>query len=158
MKTKTFIYSLLFVLPLALMGASETSVLIIRPGDMKEAGKTTNGLAQAIIKSSGGDMGVSATDLQFEENQTILKCSGDTTISVAGRTIVGRDLTIALGDSRGLTVYYMNPNGIVVNPEGKKADNLVFPNGDFKAAFEGWKPGDPSPFAQPPAAKGTAKP
>ena len=52
----------------------------------------------------------------------------------------------------------MNPNGIVINHEGKKADNLVFPNGDFKAAFEGWKPGDPSPFAQPPAAKETARP
>ena len=158
MNTKSFVYSLLFALPLSMLAAPETSVLIIRPGDMKEAGKTTDGLARAIIKSTGGDMNVSAADLQLEENQTILKCLGDTTISVAGRTIVGRDLTIALGDSRGLTVYYMNPNGIVINHEGKKADNLVFPNGDFKAAFEGWKPGDPSPFAQPPAAKETAKP
>ena len=158
MKTKTLIYSLLFVLPLALMAAPETTILIIRPGGMKEAGKTTDGLARAIIKSTGGDMNVSADDLQFENKGTILKCSGDTTISVAGRTIVGRDLTIALGDSRGLTVYYMNPNGIVINHEGKKADNLVFPNGDFKAAFEGWKPGDPSPFAPAPATKDTAKP
>jgi hypothetical protein len=157
MNTKSFVYSLLFALPLALMAAPET-ILIMGKGDTKEAGKTTNGLAHAMIKSTGGDMNVSADDLQFENKGTILKCSGDTTISVAGRTIVGRDLTIALGDSRGLTVYYMNPNGIVVNPGGEKADNLVFPNGDFKAAFEGWKPGDPSPFAQPPAAKETAKP
>ena len=157
MNTKSFVYSLLFVLPLALMAASETSVLIIRPGDMKEAGKTTNGLAQAIIKSSGGDMGVSADDLQFEEKGTILKCSGDTTISVAGRTIVGRNLTIALGDGK-LTVYYLSPNGVVVNPEGKKADDLAFPSGDPKAAFDAWKPGEPSPFTPAPAAKDTAKP
>jgi hypothetical protein len=140
------------------LAAPETSVLIIRPGDLKEAGKTTDRLAHAMVKSTGGDMNVSAADLQLEENQTILKCLGDTTISVAGRTIVGRDLTIALGDSRGLTVYYLNPNGVVVNPEGIQVSDKVFPQGDFKAAFDAWKPGGPSPFVPAPAAKGTAKP
>jgi hypothetical protein len=158
MKIKSFVYSLLFALPLALMAAPETSILIIRPGDMKEAGKTAVGLARAMIKSTGGDMNVSAAALQLEENQTILKCSGETTILVAGRTIVGRDLTIALGDSHGLTVYYLNPNGIVVNPEGIQVGDKGFPRGDFKAAFEAWKPGEPSPFARAPADKGTAKP
>ena len=158
MNTKSFVYSLLFALPLALLAAPETSILIIRPGDLKEAGNTTDGLARAIIKSAGGDMNVSAAALQCEENQTILKCSGETTISVAGRTIVGRDLTIALGDGRGLTVYYLNPNGIIVNPAGIQVSDKVFPRGDFKAAFEAWKPGEPSPFVQAPAAKGTAKP
>jgi len=45
-----------------------------------------------------------------------------------------------------------------VNPEGKKADDLVFPPGDPKAAFEAWMPGQPSPFAPAPAAKEMAKP
>ena len=63
------------------------------------------------------------------------------------------------GDSaRELTVYYLSPNGVVVNPEGKKTDDLVFPSGDPKAAFDAWKPGEPSPFAPAPAIKETTKP
>ena len=155
---KSLVYSLLFALPLALAAASETSILIIRKGDMKEAGKTAGGLAQAMIKSIGGDMSVSAADFRIEETENLLKCSGDTTIFVAGRTITGKDLTVALGDSRYTNVYYFNPNGVVLNPAGKKVDDLAFPPGDPKAAFEAWKPGEPSPFIPAPTTKETATP
>jgi len=155
--TKGFVYSLLFSLPLMLVAAPETSVLIIRKGITKEAGKATDGPTQALIKSASGDMKVSTTDLRIEETGNILKCSGEATVFIAGRTITGRDLTVALGDGK-LTVYYLSPNGVVVNPAGKKADDLTFPPGDLKADFEAWKPGEPSPFAPIPATKGTVKP
>jgi hypothetical protein len=157
MKTRSFVFSLLIGLPWPLLAAPDTSILIMRKNETTPAGETAGVSAQALIKSTAGDMRVSAVDLGIEEKGNLLKCSGDTTIFVAGRTIVGRDLTIALGDGK-LTVYYLNPNGVVISRDGKKADDLAFPSGDPKAAFDAWKPGEPSPFVPAPAAKETKKP
>ncbi len=154
---KSIVYTLLLALPLSLLGAPDTNILIMRKNDTTAAGETAGVSAQALIKSTGGDMRVSATDLRIEATGNLLKCSGDTTIFVAGRTIMGRDLTVVLGDGK-LTVYYLSPNGVVVNSAGKKVDDLVFPSGDPKPAFETWKPGEASPFAPAPAGKETTKP
>ena len=72
-----------------------------------------SGQASAIINASAaaGEMNVSASEIAYDDGGNTLECSGDVTVTAAGRTIKGKALTIDLG-AGPRKIFFLNPAGI----------------------------------------------
>jgi hypothetical protein len=114
MKTKLILLSVGLALPLGVISAAETSVLL-RGNTGKTAGEniTVSGSARAIIKGDGDETRVNADEIVFDRQKNALLCVGDSTVSTGGRVFKAKDITIELGDAVA-RVFTLNSGTIEV--------------------------------------------
>jgi hypothetical protein len=127
MNHKSLVLALCLILPLPLISAAETSVLL-KGKIPKMDGERTSiaGEASAIIKGGGDETRVSAEKIAFDPEGNVLACAGDAVVTSGGRTFRAKDITIELGSGK-VRVFLLNPSGIL---------SLGAQNG-----FESWQPG-----------------
>lgn len=98
MKTTTLLLALLLTAPFAAGNPPQASVLL-RADSMRATGDhvTAVGRASAIIKGIDEEMRVRADQITFNPNTNCLECNGAVEVSVQGRAVSAKELTIGLG-------------------------------------------------------------
>src|SRR5258708_6837408 len=112
---KSILHVLLFALPLSL-GATPAASVLLRGNVQKQEGTKSivSGSASAIVKGTSEEMRILAPEITFDPQANALECSGDVTITAAGRTIRGKDLRVELG-SDAARVFVVIPNSVTLD-------------------------------------------
>ena len=94
--------SFVFALPLSLVGAGETAMLLI--GNVqatRDEGMRISGGAKVILKAPADQTTVTADEIVFDAGRKLLVCTGDSVVVSGGRTLKAKDITIELGTTVG---------------------------------------------------------
>lgn len=112
MNMKLIVRLLLFGSSVALFAAPTQTVLLIGKAFRDSGGTVATGEARAVIKDSGEQLVVTADEISLATRNTHLTAVGNVTITAGLRVIRGPELTIDL--ETGVTVYMLNPNGVIL--------------------------------------------
>jgi len=143
MKKLPLLSVLVLAMPLSAFAESSPSILIMgseRKLDATGTKTVLTGQARAIIKEGAGQTTITATEIAYTNR---LECSGDVTITSAGRTIKAKEITMTFDVSP--SVYFLNPAGVVMPNNGSASPSTGTPTGATPAHLSG-----ATPFVLPP--------
>jgi hypothetical protein len=99
MNKTSMIKALLLALPVSLLTAADTSILLIgKAPQIEDRAMVVTGGARAILREGSSETKVTAGEIAFDQSTNALTCVGDSTVSWDGRVLKGRNITIEFGE------------------------------------------------------------